>query len=66
MLRLSQYENKPVSIVTSDGEKIVGKVTLFTPAKDNDENEDAIVVNNSVWLDAHEIKTIEITGVNRP
>lgn len=58
--KLSQYRNKRVRVIDTDGVRYVGFVTLYTHANDNDIDEDAIVIDDNYWLDAHEIKDISI------
>ncbi len=58
-LDLSQFRHKRVVVIDAYGETYTGKVNLFTAAKDNDTNEDAIALDCGVWLDESDIKEIK-------
>ncbi len=59
-LKLSQYQGSYVVVTDNNGVRHEGKVVLFTPAKDNDVNEDAIAIDSGVWLDESDIHSIHI------
>lgn len=56
---LSKFRRKRVNVVDRDGDSYTGKVTSFMYGKDNDSGEDAIVIDNSVWLDKSDISEIK-------
>lgn len=57
---LSQFQNKKVKVIDMEDDVYIGNVVLFTPAKDNDSEEDAIAISSGIWLDEGEIKSIEV------
>ncbi len=60
-MKLAQYKGKNVVVHSIGGNTYSGIVNLYTPAKDNDINEDAIAIYSAgIWLDESDIKSIEI------
>jgi hypothetical protein len=59
-MKLKDYKGKRIRAVVVNGDIYIGKVILFTPATDNEINEDAIALDTGWWLDESDIKTIEI------
>jgi len=59
-MKLKDYKGKRIRAVGVNDDIYIGKVTLFTPATDNEINEDAIALDTGWWLDESDIKTIEI------
>ena len=58
--KLSNYLGKNVEVVSLNGKIYRGCVDLFTPARDNDDEEDAISSPSGWWLGESEIKSIRI------
>ncbi len=62
---LHSYFNKNVKIISISDNIFIGKVISYTSAKDNEENEESIVIDTSsrniaIELMKSEIKSIEI------
>ncbi len=60
-MNLEQYFNRRVRVIDKLGKAYVGVVDVFTYAKDNDVNEDAIAISGvGIWLDESDIQSIEL------
>lgn len=58
---LSQYHYGDSVVVTdTDGKEYQGIITLFTPAKDNEVDEDAIAIDSGYWFDESDIQSIKL------
>lgn len=55
---LSQFHGKRVFVRDTNDESYTGKVTTFVYGKDNETGDDAIVIDDAVWLEAPDIADI--------
>ncbi len=58
-MSLKNFDGKKVRVIGTDGKTYSGFVELYTQPNDNDGVE-AIALSCGIWLDATDVKTIEI------